>query len=1030
MLVDRLFHDVRRTAGVSALIVISSSLLAVPSVHAAGAGAANPTTFAYTGAAQTWTVPPGVQSVVFQAVGGYGGGMGAATVLANAISGALTIPAGATALEINVGGNGANQSSTGLGGWNGGGNGGWHSGGGFQVGAGGGGATDIRLPGAAASQALVVAGGGGGFGGNGTNLGSNWFGGPGGSGGLLPQAGTVGNASGDGSDGGAGGAGGAVSGAVGGNGDNTSNGDDGAGGGGGGGWNSGAGGGAGQADKISLQVAGGGGGGGGQSYANPTYTSDVADTINGGQFSPGVIIQWIDITTQSLPSLHLQQSVSYDLQASFPGGGTITWQVTGGTLPPGLTLSSAGRLAGTPTLPGPYSFTVSAAGKASDVPASSTATYSGDVGAGPEAPSAPTINSASSSAAGTVTVSWSAPATTGTSPLANYVIGASPNGGQTWSIWASVPATQTSTTDSIAPGTYVFQVSAVNQTTTGPPSANSNPVTVVVPPSAPTNVVGTPGFESVALTWTAPTQTGGAAIIGYFIRYSTDGGASWAQMPNTGTPATSATVSNLTSPAGYIFQVAAINWTGSSEWSPASAPITPQLNPGAPLDVVGVSGFESVSLSWQAPPAPALPVTGYVVRYSSNSGTDWSAPVASGSTATSYTYLGLTAPTSVVFQVAATDASGTGPWSNSSAPIAPETDPTAPVGLLGTPGNAQVALTWSAPSSLGGGTLSGYRVQAIGGSYAVWTTVAITSGAGTSSTSTSLTNGTPYRFRVAAITNLATGPNSIPSSVQVPAGVPGAPTDVIATAGDASAALTWTAPTQNNGRAISGYRIEASTVGAWSVVVNNTASTTTATTVPGLVNGTAYRFRVSAINSVGTGDPSTQSAAIVPSAGGGGGGGGGGGSGGNPTPAPSPTPTPAPSPAVTPGTSPAPVPSATPTQVVPGVLVVPPGSTTVVEVLPVRVAPARRVADAPTAIARRDDAFALRVRDLPAERTVQVFIARGSTPPLRWERLGAAKVNDEGRATLPAVVSTRTGVVTVRLSWGSSERYVSVRVIP
>jgi hypothetical protein len=187
----------------------------------------NPVSFSFTGAAQTWTVPAGVQSVGFNATGGFGGGMGAATVVANQLSGVLTIPSGATALEVNVGGNGANQSTTGVGGWNGGGNGGSHEDGGLQVGAGGGGASDIRLPGAAASQALVVAGGGGGFGGNGTNLGSTMYGGPGGSGGLVPLSGQAGSATGSGSDGGVGGAGGAISGPVGANGENTSNGDDG-----------------------------------------------------------------------------------------------------------------------------------------------------------------------------------------------------------------------------------------------------------------------------------------------------------------------------------------------------------------------------------------------------------------------------------------------------------------------------------------------------------------------------------------------------------------------------------------------------------------------------------------------------------------------------------------------------------------------------------------------------------------------------------------------------------------------------------
>ena len=81
----------------------------------------NPVSFSFTGAAQTWAVPAGVQSIGFLATGGFGGGIGGPSVLANQLSGTLTIPTGASALEVNVGGNGANQGTTGAGGWNGGG---------------------------------------------------------------------------------------------------------------------------------------------------------------------------------------------------------------------------------------------------------------------------------------------------------------------------------------------------------------------------------------------------------------------------------------------------------------------------------------------------------------------------------------------------------------------------------------------------------------------------------------------------------------------------------------------------------------------------------------------------------------------------------------------------------------------------------------------------------------------------------------------------------------------------------------------
>jgi hypothetical protein len=71
------------------------------------------------------------------------------------------------------------------------------------------------------------------------------------------------------------------------------------------------------------------------------------------------------IATQSLPSGDVGTPYSATLQTSgIPS--TTTWQVTSGALPPGLTLSKDGVIAGTPTAVGSASFTVQATGNALD----------------------------------------------------------------------------------------------------------------------------------------------------------------------------------------------------------------------------------------------------------------------------------------------------------------------------------------------------------------------------------------------------------------------------------------------------------------------------------------------------------------------------------------------------------------------------------------------------------------------------------------------------------------------------------------
>jgi alpha-tubulin suppressor-like RCC1 family protein/putative cell wall-binding protein len=65
----------------------------------------------------------------------------------------------------------------------------------------------------------------------------------------------------------------------------------------------------------------------------------------------------ITITTTSLPGAVVAQPYAATLAAA---GGTapFTWSVASGSLPPGLSLSTAGSLSGTPTTPGSASFTV------------------------------------------------------------------------------------------------------------------------------------------------------------------------------------------------------------------------------------------------------------------------------------------------------------------------------------------------------------------------------------------------------------------------------------------------------------------------------------------------------------------------------------------------------------------------------------------------------------------------------------------------------------------------------------------------
>ena len=95
--------------------------------------------------------------------------------------------------------------------------------------------------------------------------------------------------------------------------------------------------------------------------------------------------------------------------------------------------------------------------------------------------------------------------------------------------------------------------------------------------------------------------------------------------------------------------------------------------------------------------------------------------------------------------------------------------------------------------------------------------------------------------------------------------VPGAPTALSATAVGTQINLSWTAPGENGGAPISGYKIESSPDGNanWIDLVANTGNANTTYEHIGLTFGTTRHYRVSAINSAGAGDPSNIDDAIA-----------------------------------------------------------------------------------------------------------------------------------------------------------------------
>ena len=95
--------------------------------------------------------------------------------------------------------------------------------------------------------------------------------------------------------------------------------------------------------------------------SNGTFTMVAADTVCGGTASVAMTVKACPVITYLTTSLpNAMQGVFYSASINVQGGAPpLTWAVTSGSLPPGITLgSSDGLLSGTPTTAGTFSFRV------------------------------------------------------------------------------------------------------------------------------------------------------------------------------------------------------------------------------------------------------------------------------------------------------------------------------------------------------------------------------------------------------------------------------------------------------------------------------------------------------------------------------------------------------------------------------------------------------------------------------------------------------------------------------------------------
>lgn len=281
----------------------------------------------------------------------------------------------------------------------------------------------------------------------------------------------------------------------------------------------------------------------------------------------------------------------------------------------------------------------------------------------------PPVLVSATAANASVTLQWNPPLGSGPPPNGYEVLEGV--GGQTPApppINATEITTNTYLVSGLTNGTqYNFSVEAQSSSGTSLPSnvLSATPTSSTGVPSAPRNVVASPGTAQAVVSWAVPSSSGSAPITSYTV--TNQQGGSCTDLAGS-VPANSCTVNGLTNGQRYVFAVEASNANGAGPWSSNSAAVSPGgVEPGAPMNVVAVSGNQSATVSWSPPLADGgSAITSYTA---SDGPTHACSVLVTASSLDSCSISALTNGATYQFSVTSTNGAGTSASSALSKPV-------------------------------------------------------------------------------------------------------------------------------------------------------------------------------------------------------------------------------------------------------------------------------------------------------------------------------------------------------------------------
>jgi fibronectin type 3 domain-containing protein len=372
----------------------------------------------------------------------------------------------------------------------------------------------------------------------------------------------------------------------------------------------------------------------------------------------------------------------------------------------------------------------------------------------------------------------------------------------------------------------------------------------LIPPRPPRMLAATQTSETmVSVSWGSSRSVDGNGYVLY------KGTASFptSQLAILPSGTTAFVDTNASLGATYFYIVKAVDASGNLSKASTQVSITIQDStpPAAPAGLSAVGSDGLVTVTWTA--NTETDILAYrVFKGTAPNPTALAGAVLAGTTV--FPDAGLTNGTAYYYRLTAVDQSGNESAFSTDVQATPtqaaDTQaPAAPLDLSANAGDAEVSLTWTANTE---SDLASYRLYR--GPTPSPTTLLTTIAAGTAAhTDAGLTNGTAYYYRLTAVDQsgnesaFSTDVQATPTQA-ADTQAPAAPLDLSANAGDAEVSLTWTANTESD---LASYRLYRGPTPSPTTLLTTVAVGTTGHTDTGLSNGTAYYYRLTAVDQSG-----------------------------------------------------------------------------------------------------------------------------------------------------------------------------------